>query len=95
MGTPIQAHHMLYERDTKLAENYARDLELKHGAKAGVKDIISTLSFDHAVYQNDVIVVGDMSWGPGILGLIAQNIIDETGKPTFVWGQGDDKSKTR
>lgn len=96
MGTPIQAHHMLYERDTKLAENYARDLELLNTErKAGVKDIISTLSFDHAVYQNDVIVVGDMSWGPGILGLIAQNIIDETGKPTFVWGQGDDKSSVK
>lgn len=33
-----------------------------------------------------------MSWGPGILGLIAQNIIDETGKPTFVWGFGSSQS---
>jgi single-stranded-DNA-specific exonuclease len=56
-----------------------------------VKDILSTISFDHAVYENDVVVIGDMSWGPGILGLIAQNVIDETGKPTFVWGQGEDK----
>jgi single-stranded-DNA-specific exonuclease len=96
MGTPIQAHHMLYERNSAKAESYARDLELLNTErKAGVKDIISTLSFDHAVYQNDVIVVGDMSWGPGILGLIAQNIIDETGKPTFVWGQGDDKTSVK
>ena len=96
MGTPIQAHHMLYERNSAKAESYARDLELLNTErKAGVKDIISTLSFDHAVYQNDVIVVGDMSWGPGILGLIAQNIIDETGKPTFVWGQGDDKTSAK
>ena len=93
MGTPIQAHHMLYERNPAKAESYARDLELLNTErKAGVKDIISTLSFDHAVYQNDVIVVGDMSWGPGILGLIAQNIIDETGKPTFVWGRGGAES---
>jgi single-stranded-DNA-specific exonuclease len=93
MGTPIQAHHMLYERNSAKAESYARDLELLNTErKAGVKDIISTLSFDHTVYQNDVIVVGDMSWGPGILGLIAQNIIDETGKPTFVWGFGSSQS---
>jgi single-stranded-DNA-specific exonuclease len=36
-----------------------------------------------------------MSWGPGILGLIAQKIIDETGKPVFVWGQGDDKAQVK
>ncbi len=96
MGTPIQAHHMLYEKDREKAENFARDLELLNTErKAGVKDIISTLSFDHDVYKNGVIVVGDMSWGPGILGLIAQNIIDETGKPTFVYGQGDDKTQVK
>jgi single-stranded-DNA-specific exonuclease len=96
MGAPIQAHHMLYERNPEKAEGFARDLELLNTErKAEVKDIVGTLSFDHAVYSNDVIVVGDMSWGPGILGLIAQNIIDETGKPTFVWGQGDDKTEVK
>lgn len=91
MGAPIQAHHMLYERDRERAEQYARDLELLNTErKAGVKDIVSTLAFDHSAYKNDVVVVGDVSWGPGILGLIAQNIIDETGKPTFVWGMGGD-----
>lgn len=96
MGDPIQAHHMLYEKNPEKAEMYARDLEaLNTSRKSEVKDIVSTLSFDHDVYKNDVVVVGDMSWGPGILGLIAQNIIDETGKPTFVWGQGDDKTQVK
>lgn len=96
MGDPIQAHHMLYEKNPSKAESYARDLELLNTErKMEVKDIVSTLSFDHDVYKNDVIVVGDVSWGPGILGLVAQNIIDETGKPTFVWGQGDDKTEVK
>lgn len=96
MGDPIQAHHMLYERNPSKAESYARDLELLNTErKAGVKDIISTLQFDHDAYKNEVVVVGDPSWGPGILGLIAQNIIDETGKPTFVWGQGEDKNEAK
>lgn len=96
MGDPIQAHHMLYEKNADQAERYARDLEmLNTQRKSEVKDIVSTLSFSHDVYKNDVVVVGDMSWGPGILGLIAQNIIDETGKPTFVWGQGDDKTHVK
>lgn len=95
MGIPMQAHEMLYEKDLRKAESFACDLEnLNTERKAGVKDIISTLSFDHAAYKNDVVVVGDMSWGPGILGLIAQNIIDETGKPTFVWGRGDSQEST-
>jgi single-stranded-DNA-specific exonuclease len=96
MGDPIQAHNMLYEKNPRTAELFAMDLEaLNNERKTGVKDIVSTLSFDHDVYKNDVIVVGDMSWGPGILGLVAQNIIDETGKPTFVWGQGEDTTEVK
>ncbi len=96
MGDPIQAHLMLYEKDRESAEGYARDLEdLNTQRKGEVKDIISTISFDLDVYKNEVIVVGDMAWGPGILGLIAQKIIDETGKPVFVWGQGDDKTQVK
>jgi single-stranded-DNA-specific exonuclease len=96
MGDPIQAHQMLYETDRESAEGYARDLEeLNTQRKGEVKDIVSTISFDHAVYSNEVIVVGDISWGPGILGLIAQKIIDETRKPVFVWGQGDDKTQVK
>jgi single-stranded-DNA-specific exonuclease len=92
MGSPIQAHNMLYEKNAVTAQGYVADLELLNTErKEGVKDIVSTLVFDHAAYAHDVVVVGDVSWGPGILGLIAQNIIDETGKPTFVYGQGEDK----
>ncbi len=96
MGIPMQAHQMLYEKDARKAEEFARDIEaLNTERKVGVKDIVSTLSFDHDVYKDDVIVVGDVGWGPGILGLIAQNIIDETGKPTFVWGQGENKGEVK
>lgn len=95
MGDPIQAHQMLYEKDKESAEGYARDLEeLNTQRKGEVKDIVDTISFDHDVYKNDVIVVGSLEWGPGILGLIAQKIIDETGKPVFVWGYGESKSVT-
>ena len=95
MGDPIQAHLMLYEKDRESAEGYAFDLEeLNTQRKGEVKDVVEGISFDHAAYSNDVVVVGDPSWGPGILGLIAQKIIDETGKPTFVWGCGDSQSVT-
>lgn len=96
MGDPIQAHNMLYEKDVKKAEQFARDLEdLNLQRKGEVKDVVDSISFDNEVYKSDVIVVGDISWGPGILGLIAQKIIEETGKPVFVWGQGDNKSEAK
>lgn len=96
MGDPIQAHHMLYEKDSTFAQGYVEDLEaLNMERKESVKDITGGISFDHEVYGNTVVSVGDLSWRPGILGLIAQKIIDETGKPTFVWGQGDDKTTVK
>lgn len=96
MGDPIQAHHMLYEKDSVTAQGYVEDLEaLNMERKESVKDITGSISFDHAVYSDTVVAVGDLSWGPGILGLVAQKIIDETGKPTFVWGQGDDKTTVK
>jgi single-stranded-DNA-specific exonuclease len=92
MGHPLQAHNMLYEKNSHTAQGFVIDLEgLNNERKGGVKDILATISFDHSVYQEKVVVVGDESWTPGVLGLIAQKIIEETGKPTFVWGQGEDK----
>jgi single-stranded-DNA-specific exonuclease len=94
MGDPIQAHAMLYERDSVKAQGYVEDLEaLNMERKQGVKDITEGIDFDHSAYSNEVVVVGDLSWGPGVLGLIAQRIIDETGKPTFVWGGGRAESE--
>ncbi|MCF7898549.1 MAG: DHH family phosphoesterase, partial [Candidatus Pacebacteria bacterium] len=96
MGDPIQAHNMLFEKDNVASQKYVDDLEaLNVERKQGVKDITEGIDFDHSVYDSSVIVVGDLSWGPGILGLIAQKIIDETGKPTFVYGQGDDKTSVK
>lgn len=34
-----------------------------------------------------VIVIGDPSWGQGILGLVASKIVDQYGKPAFVWSK--------
>ena len=96
MGDPIQAHRMLYEKDSVTAQGYVEDLEaLNLERKESVKDITSGIVFSHDSYKNNVVAVGDLSWGPGILGLVAQKIIDETGKPTFVWGQGDDKTTVK
>jgi len=38
-----------------------------------------------------VIVIGDRSWTPGILGLVASRLVEKFGKPVFVWGAGEDE----
>lgn len=96
MGIPMQAHNMLFEKNSNQAKVYTEELEqLNSERKQGVKDIVEGISFDHDAYKQNVVVVGDSSWGPGILGLIAQKIIDETGKPAFVWGMGEDKTHVK
>lgn len=40
--------------------------------------------------HHDVLVVGDRTWTPGILGLVASRLVEEFKKPVFVWGGGED-----
>lgn len=40
--------------------------------------------------HGDVIVLGDPSWSIGILGLVASKLVEEYGKPAFVWGGEED-----
>ena len=37
-----------------------------------------------------VIVVGDLDWSPGVLGLIATKLLEVHNKSVFVWGKGDE-----
>lgn len=38
---------------------------------------------------DDIIVIGSVDWRPGILGLVAQKLVEEEGKTVFVWGRGE------
>lgn len=57
--------------------------------KDDVKIANESLNFEDFTDKN-VIVTGNKEWTPGILGLIAQKIVDNTGKTVFVWGAGED-----
>lgn len=90
MDIPQKARTVLAENNLKVAMFAAEELEgLNNDRKSSVKDITDTISYDHEDFEKDVIVIGDESWTPGVLGLIAQKIIDQTKKPVFVWGKGE------
>jgi single-stranded-DNA-specific exonuclease len=96
MDTPMLAHTMLYEKNKAEALAVTEFIEtLNTKRKADVSDVIQGLSIDKKKYTKDVIVAGDISWSPGVIGLIAQAIMDKTDKPVFVWGQGADKDTVK
>jgi len=39
--------------------------------------------------DREVIVIGSVDWRPGILGLVAQKLVEEEHKTVFVWGRGE------
>jgi single-stranded-DNA-specific exonuclease len=92
MSEPIVAYHMLRGNASfaPLAISSAEELEsLNQIRKDTVKGIKKeVMGYDLDIHTH-VVVIGNESWGPGVLGLIAQEVFDETGKPTFVWGMGE------
>ena len=54
-----------------------------------VKDAHSRLN---ARELPEIVVIGDLSWRPAVLGLVAGKLSDTYGKSFFVWGEGGDGS---
>lgn len=94
MGDPITAYHMLRNKLSAEAINAAEELEALNQLR---KDTVKGIKHEVMGYDLDlhthVVVIGNESWGPGVLGLIAQEVFDETGKPTFVWGMGEQENE--
>ena len=41
----------------------------------------------------EVIITGDASWSPGVLGLTANRVLEKYNCPVFLWGKGGDNIK--
>ncbi len=95
MSDPILGYQMLRNGDAATSIAAAEELEklntLRKDTVKGIKKEV--MGYDLDVHAH-VVVIGNTSWGPGVLGLIAQEVFDETGKPTFVWGCGSSQSTT-
>lgn len=37
----------------------------------------------------EILILGDEKWPPGILGLLANKILEKTNRPVFLWGKGE------
>ncbi len=64
--------------------NNQRKVQTAHLTKEVKKSIEAKYAPD---FRNKVIVAGDPSWKPSILGLVAGSLVEKEGKPVFLWGR--------
>lgn len=91
MGVPERAFRLLATESAQEAETLARELDLLNNKRKGVvaslvKEVRKRLAHREI---NGVIVLGDPSWKPSLLGLVANTLMGEYGVPVFLWGRED------
>lgn len=97
MDAPDDAFRLLISRDEQEAAGLAKRLEYLNSARKGVvastvKEIKERIGRKGA--PAGLIVMGNPSWRPGLLGLVAGNIAEQYGKPVCLWGrEGGDTIK--
>ncbi len=90
MGVPKDAFQLLRTADQTEAEGLAIHLEKINNERKGVVASLVKEAKSHIARRpsvNDVIVIGNPEWRPGLLGLVANSLVEEYHRPTFVWGR--------
>lgn len=92
MDHPRHAYDLLFAKDDVSAGEKALVLEQYNTVRKNlVKQIMKKAK--EKIGKRDipeVIVVGDRTWAVGVLGLVASRLVEEFGRPVFVWG-GDEE----
>ncbi len=90
MGVSEDALKLLRTNDPIEADRLSLHLEKINNQRKGVvasiiKDAKSHL--DKREKISEVIVIGNPEWRPGLLGLVANSLVEEYARPAFVWGR--------
>ncbi len=90
MDSPEAAAKLLATEDAEEASNLAYALnKINDERKALVATTVKEVNKRMSAGGHDapVIVMGSPSWRPGILGLVANSLVEAHHKPAFVWGR--------
>ena len=101
MGDPRDAFELLSTTNEVEADRLARKLEALNRSRRATAGAITRAVHDRLLERKlegkelpPVIAMGDPDWRPGLLGLVANGIAEEFGRPVFLWGrEGNDTLK--
>ena len=86
--------NLLTTESSQEADWISERLETMNGdRREAVDKIIKTIDSEIGASRPDVIIMGDTSWSPGVLGLTANRVLEKYNCPVFLWGKGGDNIK--
>jgi single-stranded-DNA-specific exonuclease len=90
MDVPFEAFKLLTTTDETEADLLAAHLNKINDVRKGVvasmaKEIKKRMALREQL--RDVIVIGNPEWKPALLGLAANNLVEEYNRPVFLWGR--------
>jgi single-stranded-DNA-specific exonuclease len=92
MDSPDLAAKLLATKDWGEALSLAQKLNSINDERKGlvasiVKEVNKRMTQNEHEAQSPVIVMGSPNWRPGVLGLVANSLMQASGKPVFIWGR--------
>ncbi len=94
MGSPIDAFRLLSTDNEEEAKDLVEKLNSlnieRKSAVAGIVKEVQAKITKRGLEDRKVIVLGNPSWRPAVLGLVANSLMKEHRKPVFLWGRSDD-----
>ncbi len=93
MGDPRDAFRLFTTEDEVEADELAKKLEAANRSRRAVAGATTKAVHEKLEKRKltgelpSVLVMGDPEWRPGLLGLVANGIAEEYGRPVFLWGR--------
>jgi len=91
MDDPIHGFNFLSTRDVLEAGQILSHLNKLNDRRKGLVALVvkEARKRVEGTQMREIIVMGNPLWQPGILGLAANTLMRECGKPVFLWGRGE------
>lgn len=92
MDIPYEAFRLLSTDDEEISDVLSDHL---HNLNDTRKGLVAGMMREAKIRveereMKDVIVVGNPNWRSGVLGLLASRLVEDYGRPAFVWGRGEE-----
>jgi single-stranded-DNA-specific exonuclease len=93
MGNPRDAFELFTTSDESRADELAKELEKINRSRRALGSATTRSAHEKlearvlAGQLPDVIALGDPDWRPGLLGLVANSLAEQYGRPVFLWGR--------